>query len=163
MRHGQQLCRLLCIAGELSGIGFISLNTYLFLHYKAGWLKNPAVLSLCCSLLCVPLSCALISKLNTADLFSYFPSVDLFMPLIIFISSFWNSYFSVSFTTQRRLQAAVSLCVCVLGVPFSPVSLSVLPISLGSVLQLFLTVLILMTSAIVGEDYRIFHLCVLIW
>lgn len=130
----------LCIAWELSRIGFISLNTHLFLRYNTAWLKNPGVLSQCYSLLCVPLSCALISKLNTSDLFSLFPSVDLFMPLIIFISCFWNSYFSVLFTTQRRLQTAVSLCVCVLGGPFSSASLSVLPISLGSVLQPFLTV-----------------------
>lgn len=82
----------LCIAWELSGIGFISLNTHLFLHYKAGWLKNPRV-SLCYSLLCVPLSCALISKLSTSYLFSPFLSLDLFMPVIIFISRFWNSSF----------------------------------------------------------------------
>lgn len=130
----------LCIAWELTGIGFISLNTQLFLRYKAGCLKNPRVLSLCYSLLCVPLSCALISILNISNLFSPFPSVDLFMPLIIFISCFWNSYFSVSFTTQRRLQTAVSLCVCVLGAPFSSVSLSDLPFSPNSELQPFFTV-----------------------
>lgn len=131
----------LCIAWELSGIGFISLNTHLFLHYKAGWLKNPGALSLYYSLLCVPLSCAVISKLNTSALFSLSPSVDLFMPLIIFLSCFWNSYFSVSFTTQRRLKTTVSLCVCALGAPFSSVAVSILPISPGSILQPFLTVL----------------------
>lgn len=129
----------LCIAWELSGIGFISLNTHLFLHYKAGWLKNPGVLSLCYSLLCVPLSCALISKLNTSDLFSLFPSVDLFMPLIIFISCFWNSSFLSLY--RSPLKGGCRQQCPYVHVFWELLSPSVLLVSPGSVLQPFLTVL----------------------
>lgn len=156
----------LCIAWEVSEIGFIYLNTHLFLHYKAGWLKNPRVLSLCYSFLCVLLSCAFISKLNTSDLFSLFPSVDLFMPLIIFISYFWNSSFISLYHSPLKggcRQRGPYVCVFweLLSAHFLPLSspcLCALCCSLSSLCNL-----IPVTSAIVNEDYRILHLCVLIW